>query len=100
MNRLRTDDRRRVGQQQVRPTLMALEGRTLLTGFTVLSTLDDGSAGTLRWAVGQANAHAGADTIVFDAACSSTPQTITLGGTQLELSERPGRRRSPARRRA
>ena len=90
MNRLRTDDRRRVGRRRMWPTLMALEDPRLLTGFTVLSTLDDGGDGTLRWAVGQANAHAGADTIVFDEQVFQEPRTITLGGTQLELSDATG----------
>jgi hypothetical protein len=34
--------------------------------FTVLNTLDDGSAGSLSWAVGQANANGGDDAIDFD----------------------------------
>jgi hypothetical protein len=34
--------------------------------WTVNSTADDGSVGTLRWAVGQANATGGAETINFD----------------------------------
>jgi len=42
-------------RRRMRPTLMALEDRRLLSTFTVNSTLDNGSAGTLRWAVGQAN---------------------------------------------
>jgi len=58
--------------------------------FTVLNTLDDGSDGTLRWAVGQANSTAGADTIDFDSTAFSTPQTITLllgSGGQLTLTD-------------
>src|SRR5947209_1075029 len=47
---------------QARP---ALEDRTVPSTFTVLNTQDDGSIGSLRWAVGQANAHAGPDTIHF-----------------------------------
>jgi len=46
--------------------------------FTVLNTLDDGSVGSLRWAVGQANSTPGADTVDFDSTAFSTPQTITL----------------------
>src|SRR5271157_1542789 len=41
-------------RRRMRPTLMALEDRKLLSMFTVNSTLDDGSVGTLRWAIGQA----------------------------------------------
>jgi parallel beta-helix repeat protein len=47
--------------------------------------LDDGNVGTLRWAVGQANASGGPATITFAPAAFSTPQTIQLIGT-LELS--------------
>jgi hypothetical protein len=34
--------------------------------FSVTKTVDDGSAGTLRWAITQANATAGADVITFN----------------------------------
>jgi hypothetical protein len=57
-----------------------LENRTVPSTFTVLNTLDDGSVGSLRWAVGQANTSSGPDTIVFDPTVFSTPQTITLTG--------------------
>jgi uncharacterized repeat protein (TIGR01451 family) len=46
-----------------------MERRVLLAQtFTVTNTLDDGSVGSLRWAIGQVNADAGAgtDTIAFD----------------------------------
>ena len=76
-------DQQRRGQRtgggrgsRLRPTVMALEGRTLLSTFTVNSAADDGSAGTLRWAIGQANAGNQADTIVFSS-LFNTPQTIT-----------------------
>ena len=52
-----------------------LEDRTLLTAFTVLNT-DDSGAGSLREAIAQANANAGADSISFDAALAG--QTIVL----------------------
>ena len=68
---------------------MALEERQLLSTFTVTSTLDDGSDGTLRWAVAQANL-GGDNTIAFDSTVFDTPQTITLAGTQLELSDTTG----------
>ena len=70
--------------------LEALEDRTVPSTFTVLNTLDDGSAGSLRWAVGQANSTTGADTINFASGVFSTPQTILLNGTQLELSDTTG----------
>src|SRR5262249_47959605 len=67
-----------------------LEDRTVPSTFTVVNTLDDGSEGSLRWAVGQANSTAGADTINFDRSVFSTPQTITLAGSQLELTDTTG----------
>jgi hypothetical protein len=72
--------------RRLRPTVMALEGRALLSTFTVSSTADDGSAGTLRWAIGQANGNQGADTIVFSS-LFNTPQTITLTGGPLGLTD-------------
>lgn len=52
-----------------------LAGVAAAETYTVTSTADDGSAGTLRWAIGQANANNGADTIAFDL---TYPATITL----------------------
>jgi hypothetical protein len=43
--------------------------------FTVTSLSDDGTTGTLRWAITQANATAGDDTIGFDGSLNGT---ITL----------------------
>ncbi|HEY1381314.1 MAG TPA: right-handed parallel beta-helix repeat-containing protein, partial [Gemmataceae bacterium] len=55
--------------------------------FTVTNTLDDGSTGSLRWAVGQANARTGThDTINFGP-LFATPQVIGLTGTQLTVSD-------------
>jgi FG-GAP-like repeat len=67
-----------------------MEDRTLLSAITVTNTLDDGSVGSLRWAVGQANAGGGAETIKFDPSLFNTPQTITLTQGQLELSDPTG----------
>ena len=77
-----------------RPVLEVLEGRALLATFTVNSLGDAGSgssgAGDLRYCVNQANANNQANTIVFDSTVFSTPQTITLSGSQLELSDTGG----------
>src|SRR5262249_51202973 len=52
---------------------------------TVTSTADDDGAGTLRSEIVQANSDGGGDAIAFSS-LFSTPHTITLSGTQLELS--------------
>src|ERR1017187_340486 len=75
-------------RRRMRPTLLALEDRKLLSTFTVTNTLDDGSAGTLRYEIGQANSNVGvADTINFDPTVFATPQTIPLTSGQLELTD-------------
>jgi predicted outer membrane repeat protein len=72
--------------------LELLEDRTVPSTFTVTNTLDDGSIGSLRWAVAQVNSDpnntaAQPDTIQFDSTVfGSTPQTITLSGSELLLS--------------
>ncbi len=81
---------RRGDRHRLRPGLMELEARRLLATFTVTSTADDGSAGTLRSVIAEATATLGANTIVFDATVFSTPRTIALGGSQLELSNTGG----------
>tara|TARA_R110001592_G_scaffold93367_1_gene271145 strand:- start:5633 stop:10372 length:4740 start_codon:yes stop_codon:yes gene_type:complete len=60
-----------------------LEDRMLLTAFTVVNT-DDSGAGSLRDAIEQANANAGADTISFDAALAG--QSILLNN-QLRIRD-------------
>ena len=52
--------------------------------FTVTSLSDDGSAGTLRWAITQANTTAGADTIGVD---NSLNGTITLTSNLPAITE-------------
>jgi predicted outer membrane repeat protein len=70
--------------RRLRPTVLALEGRALLSTLTVNNTNDSG-AGSLREAVDQANHDGGGDTIVFSSLFNS-PQTITLSSGQLELT--------------
>ena len=50
--------------------LLQLEDRQLLSTFNVTSTADDGSTGTLRWAINQVNSDTGPfpDTIDFNIA--------------------------------
>ena len=72
--------------RRLRPTAMALEDRTLLSTFAVNSTADDGSTGTLRWAINQANQNGQVNTITFSSLFNS-PQTITLTGGTLELND-------------
>jgi parallel beta-helix repeat protein len=73
-------------RRRLRPALMALESRALLSTITVNSAADDGSAGTLRWAIDQANASSEADTIAFSSLFDS-PQTIALTIGELVLSD-------------
>ena len=67
-----------------RPRIERLESRLCLSSYVVSSLLDDGTAGTLRWAVAQVNANTigSPDTIGFDPSLSGT---ITLTSGQLEL---------------
>src|SRR5262249_5030175 len=68
--------RRERSRHRMKPRLLVLEDRRLLTSFfDVTSAADDGSNGTLRWAVGQANVTSGAVEIDFTL---STPAAITL----------------------
>ena len=80
----------RRGPRRVRLGLEALEDRRVPSTFTVNNLLDDGSVGSLRWAVGQANSSLGDNTINFDKTVFKTPQTITLSGSQLELTDTTG----------
>ncbi len=71
-------------RRRVRPNVMALETRELLSTLTVSNT-DDSGAGSLRAAIDQANTDGGGDTIVFSN-LFNTPQTITLTSGDLELT--------------
>ncbi len=70
----------------VRLACMPLEDRTTPTTFTVNSAADSG-VGTLRNQIALANANPGPDTINFDPAVFSTPQTITLTSGQITVSD-------------
>ena len=74
---------RKRDRHRLRPALLPLEDRWLLSTFDVTSTADDGSTGTLRWAVAQANAATSPSTIDFQL---TTPATIRLTQGQLKLS--------------
>ena len=72
----------------MRPTLIALEERTLLSTFTVTSAADSAPAGspaanTLRWAVEQSNEATSASSIEIE--LSTSPATVTLSQGQLTL---------------
>src|SRR4029077_14923791 len=45
----------------------------------------------LRQAIAMANKNVGDDQITFDQTAFNTPKTITLGGSQLELSDTTGK---------
>ncbi len=87
---------------RTRLAVEALEDRLVPSTYTVLNTLGDGSVGSLRWAVGQANSHPGADTIVFDKTVFKTPQTTKLSGNPAgaEQHDRGRKSTSQGRRRA
>ena len=72
------------GRHRRRPECLALEDRRLLATINVTSAADDGSANTLRWAIGMANT---ADTPTsIDIELGTSPATITLELGQLELT--------------
>ena len=75
-------------------TLEGLEERIVLSPWLVTKSVDDGSSGTLRWAIGQANAEGGGSTITFDPTAFATAQTITLSSASgfgtLNLTEAGG----------
>ena len=74
---------------RMRPTMMALEERTLLSMFTVTSPADSAPAAspavnTLRWAVEQANDATSASSIEIE--LGTSPATITLLQGPLSLN--------------
>src|SRR5262245_16165757 len=64
-------------------SLESLEDRAVLAAFHV-TTLADGAAGSLRDAITQANRHAGADIITFQAGLTGT---IALTGGELDVTD-------------
>ena len=74
---------RKRGRRRFEAVLLPLEDRQLLSMFPVTSTADDGSTGTLRWAVAGANADTSPSTIVFELGTAAATITLTQG--QLEL---------------
>ena len=84
-----TVEGRQLQRRRMRPTVMPLEDRRLMSTFTVTNTADSGP-GSLRYEIDQANSTAGANTVDFDSTVFNTPQTITLTGGQLELSNTSG----------
>lgn len=84
----RSRSRRRI------PSLEGLEERVVLspTVYTVDSTADGTSKGTLRWAITQANANnnSAGSTIEFSSTVFSSAQTITLTDGSLDLTETAG----------
>jgi hypothetical protein len=77
----------------MRPKVLALEDRRLMSTIVVNNPTDTPVMGEtdLRQAIDQANSNGGDQTIVFDKTVFKTPQTITLGGTQLELTDTTGK---------
>ena len=81
-------------RRRMRPTLMALEDRRLLSTIVVNNPTDTPVVGQidLRQAIGLANTNGGNETITFDKTVFKTPQTIHLDPSlgQLELSDTTG----------
>ena len=79
---------------RIRPRLLELEARTLLSTIVVNNPTDTPVAGEtdLRQAIVQANTNGGAETITFDKTVFNTPQTIRLDPilSQLELNDATG----------
>ena len=72
------------------PRLDLLEERRLLSTLTVTNLLDDGSSGSLRWAITQADKTGGSETIQFDPTVFASPQTITLNSALPDLDDISG----------
>ncbi len=80
----------RKGQRVLRAVIETLEMRRLLSGSLVVNVTGDPTSSTagqnsLREAIAYAES-LGGGTITFDSTVFASPQTITLGGTELELA--------------
>lgn len=64
----------------------AFSPTTHAASYEVDSTADTGAAGTLRWAINEANANAGSDQITFNIA-GGGPHTITLSSALPSITE-------------
>src|SRR5262249_13724438 len=75
-----------------RPTVEVLEERWVPSTIVVNNPTNTPVAGLidLREALAMANTNVGDDTITFDPTVFNTARTITLGGTQLELTDTTG----------
>jgi hypothetical protein len=84
----------RKAPHRFRPALEVLEDRCVPSTFIVNSTGDTGAGsgltGDLRYCITKANADGASNTITFDPTVFAKAQTITLSGTQLELSDTSG----------
>ena len=78
-------------RSRMRPTLLELEGRALLSTIVVNNPTDTPVAGEtdLRQAIALANTNGGAESITFDKTVFNTPQTINLDSHR--LGNPPGR---------
>src|SRR5271165_697809 len=79
-------------QRRMRPTLVALEERTLLSTIVVNNPTDTPVTGQtdLRQAIALADASTGDNTITFDPVVFSTHRTIALTAGQLTLTDTIG----------
>src|SRR6266851_2691924 len=82
----------RKAPHRARPALEVLEDRCVPSTIVVNNPTDTPVTGKidLRQAIVQANTTGGDQTIVFDSTVFNTAQTITLAGTQLELTDTTG----------
>ena len=73
----------------LRPDVLVLEDRRLLASLAVTNTNPSGS-GSLAAAIAGADGNNQANTITFQGSIWDTPQTITLSGSALDLSDTGG----------